>query len=110
MGTVAWEPHGIWIRDGAGNVVIDHVSISWAVWTSVGIVPRLLGGYRGEITILDSIVSESLACSGVNRAGSVRSGLLSRIGLFQLSSDADPGVRRGDAPEKYFCEQQRSAA
>ena len=38
VGAVAWEPHGLWIRDGADNVVIDHVSISWAVWTSVGIV------------------------------------------------------------------------
>ena len=66
VGAVAWEPHGLWIRDGAHNVVIDHVSLSWAVWTNVGIVPSQLGGYRGEVSILDSIVSESLACSGVN--------------------------------------------
>ena len=68
VGAVAWEPHSLWLRDGVHNVVVDHVSLSWAVWTSFGIVTTQVGGSRGEVSVLDSIVSESLACSGVNRA------------------------------------------
>ena len=58
--------HGLWLRDDANNVVIDHVSVSWSVWTSVAIAALTPGHPPGEITILDSIISEALACSGVN--------------------------------------------
>jgi hypothetical protein len=68
VGTLAWEPHGLWLRDDANNVVIDHVSVSWAVWTSVAVAAYNPGHPPGNITILDSLISESLACSGVNSA------------------------------------------
>jgi hypothetical protein len=60
------EPHALWIRDGARDVVIDHVSLSWSVWTSVGIYSTDTRYSPGDITIVDSLVAESLACSGVN--------------------------------------------
>ena len=37
VGNLAWEPHGLWLRDDAHNVVVDHVSVSWSVWTSVAV-------------------------------------------------------------------------
>jgi hypothetical protein len=66
VGNLPYEPHALWIRDGARNVVIDHVSLSWSVWTSVGIYPTDGRFVTTDITILDSIIAESLACSGVN--------------------------------------------
>ena len=46
--------------------MIDHVSLSWSVWTSVSIFTTDGKPTAGDITIVDSIVAESLACSGVN--------------------------------------------
>ncbi len=66
VGALSWEPIGLWLRDDANNVVIDHVSVSWSVWTSVVIAALTPGHPPGEISILDSIISEALACSGVN--------------------------------------------
>jgi hypothetical protein len=66
VGSLPYEPHSLWLRDDARNVVIDHVSLSWAVWTSLGISSAEPVRAPGNITILDSIVSESLGCSGVN--------------------------------------------
>lgn len=66
VGNVWWEPHGLWFRDNATNAVADHISVSWSVWTSVGIVPYTPGATSGDVTIMDSIVAEALACSGVN--------------------------------------------
>jgi hypothetical protein len=66
VGAVSDEPHGIWLRDDARNVVIDHVSVSWAVWTSVAVAAFTPGHPPGDISILDSIIAEPLACSGVN--------------------------------------------
>jgi hypothetical protein len=65
IGNVPWEPHGLWLRNGARQVVIDHVSVSWAVWTGI-VVGASSAGRPDDVTIVDSIVAESLACSGVN--------------------------------------------
>jgi hypothetical protein len=61
IGNVPGEPLALSLRNNAHKVVIDHVSLSWSVWTAIGI------GGSGEMTITDSIIAESLACSGVNR-------------------------------------------
>ena len=66
VGSIPSEPHALWIRDGARNIVIDHVSLSWSVWTSVGIYLPTAITTASDITIMDSIVAEALACSGVN--------------------------------------------
>ena len=66
VGNLPDEPHGVWLRDDARNVVIDHVSVSWSVWTSVAVAALTPGHPPGDISILDSIIAESLACSGVN--------------------------------------------
>jgi hypothetical protein len=66
VGNLLGEPHALWIRDDAHNVVIDHVSLSWSVWTSVGIYPTDGAHSTSDITIIDSFVAEALACSGVN--------------------------------------------
>jgi hypothetical protein len=66
VGTLPHQPGGLWLRNDATGVVIDHVSLSWAVWTSLNIGAYNAGHPTGEVTIMDSIISESLACSGVN--------------------------------------------
>jgi hypothetical protein len=66
VGNLRDEPTGLWLRDDADRVVIDHVSVSWAVWTSVPIGANRPGHPTGEVTIVDSIIAETLACSGVN--------------------------------------------
>jgi len=66
VGNLPNEPAGLWLRNDANGVVIDHVSVSWAVWTSLMVGAYNAGHPPGEVTILDSIVSEALACSGVN--------------------------------------------
>ena len=66
-GAIAGHPHGIWIRSDANDIVLDHVSVSWAVWTGIDLFAGTNGPAIGDVTIIDSIVSESLACSGVNR-------------------------------------------
>ena len=68
VGNVPEDPVGLWLRDDANKVVVDHVSVSWSVWTAL-----LVGAYRaghppGEVTIIDSIIAEALGCSGVNTA------------------------------------------
>ena len=68
VGNVSGEPVALWIRDDATRVVVDHVSISWSVWAGLAVGAHSPGRPPGEVTILDSIVSESLACSGVNKA------------------------------------------
>jgi pectate lyase len=61
-------PQGIWIRSNANNVVIDHASISWAVHNGfVASAPPAPAPGIGDVTIIDSIVSETLACSGVHQ-------------------------------------------
>jgi hypothetical protein len=66
-GAVPGIPHGIHIRNGGHNIVLDHVSISWTVWTSIGLhaedwpAPNI-----GDVTVIDSLVAEALSCSGVN--------------------------------------------
>jgi hypothetical protein len=68
VGNIGYEPHALWIRDNARDVVIDHVSLSWSVWNSVSIFASDPAYTAHNITIADSIIAESLACSGVNRA------------------------------------------
>jgi hypothetical protein len=67
-GAIPGHPQGIWIRSNANNIVIDHVSVSWTVWTAIGLYapsdPAIAG--VGDVTIIDSMVSEALVCSGVN--------------------------------------------
>jgi hypothetical protein len=66
VGNIGNEPSALVARDDAHNVVVDHVSVSWAVWTALGVGAYTPGHPPGEVSILDSIVAESLACSGVN--------------------------------------------
>lgn len=66
VGSIPDEPMALWIRDGARHIVIDHVSLSWSVWTSVSIFTTDGKSTAGDITIVDSIVAEALGCSGVN--------------------------------------------
>ena len=68
VGNLRNEPGGLWLRNDANRVVIDHVSMSWAVWTNLNISAYIAGHPPGDVTIMDSIVSESLACSAVNSA------------------------------------------
>jgi hypothetical protein len=49
-------------------VVIDHVSISWSIWTALVVSALTPGHPPGDVTVIDSIISESLGCSGVNHA------------------------------------------
>lgn len=66
VGALSLEPHGVWMRDNAHNVVVDHVSISWSVWTSLAVNTYTPGKPSGEVTIIDSLIAEGLACSGKN--------------------------------------------
>lgn len=66
VGNVPNMPHGIWMRNNAHNVVLDHVSVSWAVWTAIAAFSGAAGAPVGDVTVIDSVISESLACSGVN--------------------------------------------
>jgi hypothetical protein len=67
-GPVNGLPHGIWIRSDANNIVLDHVSVSWSVWTAIDLfAPDAPAIGIGDVTIIDSLVSEVLACSGVNK-------------------------------------------
>lgn len=68
VGNISGEPTGIWLRDDANKVVVDHVSISWSVWTAVLVSAGRAGHPIGEVTVIDSIVAEALGCSGVNSA------------------------------------------
>jgi hypothetical protein len=68
VGNIPNEPVATWIRNDATNVVLDHISVSWSVWTAIYVAAGSPGHPPGEITILDSIVAESLGCSLVNRA------------------------------------------
>jgi hypothetical protein len=66
VGNLPNEPLALALADDANNVVIDHVSLSWSVWTALGVGAFTAGRPPGEVTITDSIIAESLACSGVN--------------------------------------------
>jgi hypothetical protein len=68
VGNIGNEPSALVARNDAHNVVIDHVSVSWSVWTALGVGAYTPGHPPGEVTFIDSIVAESLACSGVNKA------------------------------------------
>jgi hypothetical protein len=65
VGNISGDPIGLWMRDDATNIVVDHVSVSWGVWDNVAIAAYNGGHPTGDITITDSIISEALACSGV---------------------------------------------
>ncbi len=66
-GAVGGLPHGIHVRNGAHRIVLDHVSVSWTVWSGIDLhaqdapAPNI-----GDVTLIDSLVSEILSCSGVN--------------------------------------------
>jgi hypothetical protein len=66
VGNIAGDPIGLWFRDDATRVVADHVSVSWAIWDGMAVSAYHPGHPTGDITIIDSIVSESLACNGVS--------------------------------------------
>jgi hypothetical protein len=66
VGNVPHEPVGLWFRDDADKVVVDHVSVSWSIWTAVTASAFHAGHPVGEVTVIDSIVAEALGCSGVN--------------------------------------------
>ena len=66
-GAIPGHPHGVWVRSNANNIVLDHLSVSWTVWTAIDLFAGTDGPGIGDVTIIDSIVSEALACSGVNR-------------------------------------------
>jgi hypothetical protein len=66
VGNLPNEPHGLWLRNNATNVVVDHLSVSWSVWSGIAVGAGVATSPSGEISILDSIVNEALACSGVN--------------------------------------------
>src|SRR5688572_6361126 len=68
VGNLPDEPIALWLRNDATNVVLDHMSVSWSVWTSVSVSAYTAGHPPGEITMMDSIVAESLGCTVVNRA------------------------------------------
>jgi hypothetical protein len=66
VGAIAGNPMAIWVRDDATRVVIDHVSLSWSVWTALALQAVTPGHPVGEVTIIDSIIAEALGCSGFN--------------------------------------------
>jgi hypothetical protein len=66
VGAIAGDPMAIWVRDDATRVVIDHVSLSWSVWTALSLSSLTPGHPVGEVTIIDSIIAEALGCSGMN--------------------------------------------
>ena len=68
VGNLRGEPSGVWIRNDANNVVIDHVSVSWSIWTAVIVGAGNAGHPPGEITIMDSLIAESIGCTRVNGA------------------------------------------
>jgi hypothetical protein len=65
VGNIGGDPIGLWLRDDATNIVVDHVSVSWGVWDNVAIAAYNGGHPTGDITITDSILAEALGCSGV---------------------------------------------
>jgi hypothetical protein len=68
VGAISGQPIALWIRDDATKVVIDHVSLSWSVWSALVFVAQNPGHPVGEVTMIDSIIAESLGCPGVNTA------------------------------------------
>jgi hypothetical protein len=66
VGAIGGDPMALWIRDDATRVVIDHVSLSWSIWTALALSAVTPGHPVGEATIVDSIVAEALGCSGMN--------------------------------------------
>ena len=68
VGNLTGTPIALWVRDDATRVVIDHVSISWSIWTALVVSALTPGHPPGDVTVIDSIISEALGCSGVNPA------------------------------------------
>jgi hypothetical protein len=66
VGAIAGDPTALWLRDDATRVVIDHVSLSWSVWTALALQAGTASHPVGEVTIIDSIIAEALGCSGFN--------------------------------------------
>jgi len=68
-GAIGGLPHGIHVRNGGHNIVLDHVSVSWTVWTAIDLFAQDYPAPNiGDVTLIDSLVSEALSCSGVNNA------------------------------------------
>ena len=60
------EADGIYVQNGAYNIVLDHMSISWATHENIG-YHAFSGPEVHDVALLDSIVSESLSktqCGG----------------------------------------------
>lgn len=66
VGNAPNTPSGVWIRNDADNIVLDHLSVSWSVHNSIILFAEDGQKNVGDVTILDSIVSEALFCSGVH--------------------------------------------
>jgi hypothetical protein len=66
VGAISGDPMALWVRDDATRVVIDHVSLSWSVWTALALTSATPGHPVGEVTVIDSIIAEGLGCSGMN--------------------------------------------
>lgn len=66
-GAIPDLPHGIHVRNGGHNIVLDHVSISWTIWTAVDLYAQDWPAPNvGDVTLIDSLISEALSCSGMN--------------------------------------------
>ena len=89
VGSIRSEPTALWVRDDATRVVIDHVSLSWSIWTSLVVGSYTPGHPAGEVTIIDSIIAESLGCSGVNTGAPCNLQASPEPGLEQLARDRD---------------------
>ena len=66
VGNIPEEPIALWLRDDAHRIVVDHVSLSWSVWTGLAVSAYRAGHPPGEVTVIDSIVAEALGCSGTS--------------------------------------------
>jgi hypothetical protein len=66
-GAIGGLPHGIHVRNGANNIVLDHVSVSWTIWTAIDLFAQDAPAPNiGDVTVIDSLVSETLECPGLD--------------------------------------------